>query len=80
MSSAQDRYRGRSRARRSPPAAALAGLTHAALRCGGRMVVLATIDDPAVIRRILTHLGLPMEPGKAAPGRTPPERAELDGN
>jgi len=27
-------------------------------RCGGRMVVLATIEDPAVIRRILTHLGL----------------------
>ena len=36
-------------------------------RCGGRMTVLATIDDPAVIRRILTHLGLSMEGGEAAP-------------
>jgi hypothetical protein len=28
-------------------------------RCGGRMVVLSTIEDPAVIRRILTHLARP---------------------
>ena len=49
-------------------------------RCGGRMVVLATIDDPAVIRRILTHLGLPLDPGEPAPGRAPPERAEPDGH
>ena len=41
-------------------------------RCGGRMVVLATIDDPAVIHRILTHLGLSTEPGEPAPGRAPP--------
>ena len=32
----------------------------ACARCGGRMRVVATIDDPVVIRRILTrHLGLP---------------------
>ena len=41
-------------------------------RCGGRMVVLATIEDPAVIRRILTHLGLSTEPGEPLPGRAPP--------
>jgi hypothetical protein len=41
-------------------------------RCGGRMVVLATIDDPAVIDRILTHLGLSTEPGEPAAGRAPP--------
>jgi hypothetical protein len=41
-------------------------------RCGGRMVVLATIEDPAVIRRILTHLGLSLEPGEAVPSRAPP--------
>jgi len=41
-------------------------------RCGGRMVVLATIDDPAVIRRILTHLGLPTTLGEPASGRAPP--------
>jgi hypothetical protein len=42
-------------------------------RCGGRMVVLATIDDPAVIHRILTDLGLSVDPGQARPGRGPPE-------
>jgi hypothetical protein len=42
-------------------------------RCGGRMTVLATIDDPAVIHRILTHLGLSTEAGEAAPAvREPP--------
>jgi len=28
-------------------------------RCAGRMERIATIDDPAVMRRILAHLGLP---------------------
>ena len=36
------------------------------------MVVLATIEDPAVIRRILTHLGLSTEAGEPLPGRAPP--------
>lgn len=39
-------------------------------RCRGRMVLLATIEDPAVIRRILTHLGVPLggdEPDLARP-------------
>ena len=27
-------------------------------RCGGRMRIFATIDDPPVVRRILAHLGL----------------------
>ncbi len=37
------------------------------------MTVLATIEDPAVIRRILTHLGLSMEAGEALPAaRAPP--------
>jgi hypothetical protein len=31
----------------------------ACARCGGRMRVVATIEDPLVILRILTHLGLP---------------------
>jgi hypothetical protein len=38
------------------------------VRCGGRMRVVATIEDPLVIRRILTHLGLPT----AAPAPRPP--------
>ena len=28
-------------------------------RCAGRMELIATIEDPAVIARILAHLGLP---------------------
>jgi len=28
-------------------------------RCAGRMQLIATINDPAVIQRILAHLGLP---------------------
>jgi hypothetical protein len=37
--------------------------------CGGRMRVLATIEDPPVVRRILTHLGLM---GDAGPPPGPP--------
>jgi hypothetical protein len=35
-------------------------------RCGGRMRVIATIDDPRVVRRILTHLGLMGDEGPPA--------------
>jgi hypothetical protein len=28
-------------------------------RCAGQMQLIATIEDPAVIQRILAHLGLP---------------------
>jgi len=38
------------------------------------MGFLATIDDPSVIHRILTHLGLSTELGEQAPGRAPPGR------
>jgi hypothetical protein len=31
-------------------------------RCGGRMRLLATIEDPQVSRNILAHLGLPRGP------------------
>jgi hypothetical protein len=40
------------------------------------MVVVATIDDPAVIRRILTHLGLSTAAGDALPARAPPALGE----
>jgi hypothetical protein len=46
-------------------------------RCGGRMVVLATIDDPAVITRILTHLELSLDSGEPAPSRAPPKEPGL---
>jgi hypothetical protein len=45
-------------------------------RCGGRMAVLATIDDARVIARILTHLGIPLEPGAPVPERAPPDGPE----
>jgi hypothetical protein len=35
--------------------------------CGGRLRLLATIEDAEVIRKILTHLNLPVEPPKPAP-------------
>jgi len=44
-------------------------------RCGGRMRVIATIEDPVVIRKILTHLGLPTEPPSPRP---PPRDLLLD--
>ena len=44
-------------------------------RCGGRMRVIATIEDPVVIRKILTHLVLPTEPPTPRP---PPADLLLD--
>ena len=45
--------------------------------CGGRLRLIATLHDPAVIQKILTHLGIahsgqspgpaPPEPGPVAP-------------
>jgi hypothetical protein len=45
--------------------------------CGGRIRVLAVIEQPDVIRRILEHLGLPAAPLAIAPARSPPEAADL---
>lgn len=41
-------------------------------RCGGRLRLIALIDNPRVIRRILGHLGLPAELPAAHPPRAPP--------
>jgi hypothetical protein len=38
-------------------------------RCGGRLRVIATVQDPAVVRAILAHLGL--APGPDSPGPAP---------
>ena len=44
-------------------------------RCGGRLRVIASIEEPAVIERILEHLGRDAEPvDPAHPSRAPPER------
>jgi hypothetical protein len=40
-------------------------------RCGGRLRVIATVQDPAVVRAILAHLGL--TPGPDSPGPAPPQ-------
>jgi hypothetical protein len=41
-------------------------------RCGGRLRLVALIDEAAVVQRILRHLGLPTEVPEARPGRAPP--------
>ncbi|MDA1095529.1 MAG: transposase [Acidobacteria bacterium] len=41
-------------------------------RCDGRLKLIALIDDPAVIRRLLRHLELPTEVPEARPARAPP--------
>jgi hypothetical protein len=46
--------------------------------CGGRMKLLALIEDAEVIRQILEHLGLPTETPKPRPARPPPEDPQLD--
>jgi len=40
-------------------------------RCGGRLRVIATIQDPAVVRAFLAHLGL--APSPDSPGPAPPQ-------
>ena len=42
-------------------------------RCGGRLRVLATIQDPAVVRAILAHLRLPLGPDRPGPAPPAPE-------
>ena len=39
-------------------------------RCGGRLRLIATIEDPTVVEQILAHLGLSFPP--RPPGRAPP--------
>jgi hypothetical protein len=41
--------------------------------CGGPRKLIALINDGLVVRKILTHLGLPTEPPPIAPARAPPE-------
>ena len=44
-----------------------------AFPCGGRIRLIAVIERPDVIRRILKHIGLPAEPRSIAPARSPPQ-------
>jgi hypothetical protein len=46
-------------------------------RCGGRMSLIATIDDPRTICKILGHLGLPTEVPQPHSSRPPPRSIDL---
>ena len=39
------------------------------LQCGGNLKIIAAIEEPAVIERILTHLGLWAQPPPWVPAR-----------
>jgi hypothetical protein len=47
-------------------------------RCGGRLRLIALIEQPAVIKRVFGHLGLPTELPVPRPARPPPEHAWFD--
>jgi hypothetical protein len=47
-------------------------------RCGGRLRLIALIEQPSVINRVLRHLGLPAELPVPRPARPPPDQAWLD--
>jgi hypothetical protein len=47
----------------------------ACLSCGGRLRLLALIEYPRIVERILRHLGLPTERPEARPARAPPQYA-----
>jgi hypothetical protein len=40
--------------------------------CGGDVQLISFITDPTPIRKILTHLGEPLEPPHVSPARGPP--------
>jgi len=46
--------------------------TLACPRCGGRLRVIALVDEASVIERLLRHLRLPKEVPTPRPGRAPP--------
>ena len=46
--------------------------------CEGRCRVIACIDDPVVIRKILTHLGVPATSIQLHPARGPPQLEFVD--
>ena len=47
-------------------------------RCGGRLRLIALIEQAPVIQRILRHLGLPDDVPAARPPRAPPLTYEAD--
>lgn len=51
------------------------GVIFACPRCGGRLRLVATVDDPHAIHEILAHLGLPPEVPHPDPPQPPPAEA-----
>ncbi len=47
-------------------------------RCGGKTKIIAAIEDPKVIKKILDHLNLPSKPPMIWPARGPPSIATDD--
>jgi hypothetical protein len=45
-------------------------------RCGGRLRLVALIEQASVVQRILRHLGLPTDVPEARPARAPPRQLE----
>jgi hypothetical protein len=43
------------------------------IKCGGNMKIIAAIEDPKVIRKILEHMGLETKPPPLHPARGPPK-------
>ncbi len=41
-------------------------------KCGGQMTIIAAIEEPLAIKKILNHLGLPITPPTLWPARGPP--------
>ena len=52
----------------------------ACAKCGDRMKVLAVIDQPDVVTKILGHLGMPTVPEGIAPARLPKRQLDFDLN
>lgn len=46
-------------------------------RCDGPMKVIAFLEEPTVVKGILTHLGLPAEPLPARNAQAPPTTVEM---
>jgi hypothetical protein len=44
----------------------------ACTQCGGRLRLIATVEEPAIVDRILRHLGLPTDVPVLLPARPPP--------
>jgi hypothetical protein len=47
-------------------------------RCAAKMRVLATIAEPSVVNKILSHLGMPTEPLPRARARVPTGQQSFD--